>query len=67
MSNVRIPRFTNETAAKDPDVCLTISGNFRGEIDPNGSVYNSRHIPRSVVHRKTAFCIDFILIWDVLL
>ena len=42
------------------DVCMTNSGNSQGEIDFRHSIYIPRHIPRSVVHGKTAFCIDFV-------
>ena len=45
------------------DVCMTNSGNYQVEIDPRHSLFISRHILRSVVHRKTLFCIDFVLIW----
>ena len=44
-----------------PVVCVTISGNFQGKIDPRGIVYNSRHIPGSFVHWKTAVDKDFLL------
>ena len=46
-----------------PDVCMVISGNSSTKIDVTSYVYISRWVIRSKVHRKTAFCIDFVLFW----